>query len=89
MTLLQEYYQTMEIVENSKETKIVYNSVGVYNDYNVEDTDFYQNALDRVESAIHILQKIEGAGYSHESAEEISKRIVLFALKSADDTNDK
>ena len=59
------------------------------NDYNVEDTDFYQKALDRVESAIHILQKIEGAGYSHESAEEISKRIVLFALKSADDTNDK
>ena len=55
----------------------------------MKDTDFYQKALDRVESAIHILQKIEGAGYSHESAEEISKRIVLFALKSADDTNDK
>ena len=55
----------------------------------MKDTDFYQKALDRVESAIHILQKIEGAGYSHEPAEEISKRIVLFALKSADDTNDK
>lgn len=57
--------------------------------YDVEGTDFYQLVLDKVETCIHVLDKLEKAGYQHDNAEEISKEIVLCALKSVDDTNDR